>query len=63
MGHQCKDVRIYVLVLDPHTSKAKVRLTIQINNPCRFYMQTNWPAIYISSPGFIAVAIAATISC
>jgi hypothetical protein len=27
------------MYLDPHTIKAKRRLTIQVNNPCGFYMQ------------------------
>jgi hypothetical protein len=35
--HICKDVRIYVF--RSTTSKAKRRLTIQVNNPCGFYMQ------------------------
>jgi hypothetical protein len=49
------------MYLDPHTSKAKVRLIRQVNNPCGFYMQLIGALfMYISSPGFIAVAVAAT---
>jgi hypothetical protein len=38
--HIYRLVKMWVyMYLDPHTIKAKRRLTIQVNNPCGFYMQ------------------------
>ncbi len=52
---------IHLLLLDLHTSEAKSRLTIHVNDPCGFYITKTGELFYNTSPGFVAGTLAATV--